>query len=75
MSVCKRGFSVRFASGLDSMSPARAGAPPAMLRGCMTGFPKKTGVPGLRRDGRGGYNLHSPPAVIHQPRAGCICLV
>ena len=44
--MCKRGFSVRFAPGLDSMSPARAGAPTAMLRGCMTGFQKKLGCRG-----------------------------
>ena len=50
-----------FGSGLDSMSPQGVGAPPAMLRGRTAGFPKKTGWPGLRRGGVGGYNLHSPP--------------
>ena len=39
------------------------------------GFPQKTGWPGLWRGGIGGYNLHSPPTVAHQPRAGCIRLV
>ena len=37
------------------------GAPPAMLRGCTADLPQKTGWPGLRRGGIGGYNLHSPP--------------
>ena len=41
--------------------PQGVGAPPAMLRGRTAGFPKKTGCPGLRRGGVGGYNLHSPP--------------
>ena len=51
--------------------------------GRTAGFPKKTGRPGLRRGGVGGYNLHSVPpnsppdcgTVAHQPRAGCIRLV
>ena len=47
LSACKRVFSVGFGPGLDSMSPARSGALPAMLRGLMAGFPKKTGWPGL----------------------------
>ena len=61
MRVCVRVFSVGFVPGLESMSPAGVGAPPAMLRGRTAGFPKKTGRPGLRRGGVGGYNLHSVP--------------
>ena len=46
-------------------------------------LPQKTGRPGLRRGGVGGYNLHSVPpnsppdcgTVAHQPREGCIRLV
>ena len=40
--------------------PQGVGVPPAMLRG-EGWLPKKTGWPGLRRGGVGGYNLHSPP--------------
>ena len=69
--------------GCTQCLPQGVGVPPAMLRGRMAGFPKKTGRPGLRRGGVGGYNLHSVPpdsppdcgTVAHQPRAGCICLV
>ena len=69
--------------GWTQCLPQGVGAPPAMLRERTAGFPKKTGRPGLRRGGVGGYNLHSVPpnsppdcgTVAHQPRAGCIRLV
>ena len=47
--------------GWTQCLPQGVGAPPAMLRGRIAGFPKKTGRPGLRRGGVGGYNLHSVP--------------
>ena len=69
--------------GWTQCLPQGVGAPLAMLRGRTAGFPKKTGRPGLRRGGVGGYNVHSVPpdsppdcgTVAHQPRAGCIRLV
>ena len=57
MRVCERVFIVGFGPGLV---PKGVGAPPAMLRGRTSGFPKKTGWPALRRAGVGGYNLQSP---------------
>ena len=78
MRVCERVFSVGFGPGLDSMSPARSrrSASPAAVTDARLASPK-TGWPGLRRGGVGGYNLHSPPppTVAHLPRAGCIRLV
>ena len=47
--------------GWTQCFPQGVGAPPAMLRGRTAGSPKKTGRPGLRRGGVGGYNLHSVP--------------
>ena len=60
--MCVKGFLV-LVLVLDWIQclPQEAVAPPAMLRGRMTGFPEKTEGPGLRRGRRGGYNLHSPP--------------
>ena len=58
MRVCVRVFSVGFGPGLDSMSPARSRRSASHAR---RSFPKKTGRPGLRRGGVGGYNLHSVP--------------
>ena len=60
VSVCKRVSSVGFGPGWTPCLPEGAGAPLAMLRGRMTGFPKKNWGPGLRRGGIGGYNLHNP---------------
>ena len=61
---------------LDWTLPQGAGAPPAMLRGRMTGFPKKNGGPGLRRGRiRWIQFAQSLLSVAHQPRAGCIRLV
>ena len=77
MRVCEKVFNVGFVV-LDSMSPARVGAPLTILQGCTTGFPKKTGWPGFQRCAIDRYNLHSctsnppPPTVAHQPRAGYI---
>ena len=83
MRVCVRVFSVGFGPGLDSMSPARSRRSASHAAGTQGWLPKKTGRPGLRRGGVGGYNLHSVPpnsppecgTVAHQPRAGCIRLV
>ena len=79
MRVCVRVFSVGFGPGLDSMSPARSRRSASHAAGTHGWLPKKTGRPGLRRGGVGGYNLHSVPpdcgTVAHQPRAGCIRLV
>ena len=69
--------------GLDSMSPARSRRSASHAAGTHGWLPQKTGRPGLRRGGVGGYNLHSVPpnsppdcgTVAHQPRAGCIRLV
>ena len=68
-------FSVGFGPGLDSMSPARSRRPASHGAGMHDWLPQKTGWPGLRRGGAGGYNLHSPPTVAHQPRVGCIRLI
>ena len=76
MRVCVGVFSVGFGPGLDSMSPARSRRFASHAAGTHGRLPQKTGRPGLRRGGVGGYNLHSvPPTVAHQPRAGCIRLV
>ena len=81
--MCVRVFSVGFGPGLDSMSPARSRRSASQAAGTHGWLPQKTGRPGLRRGGVGGYNLHSVPpssppdcgTVAHQPRAGCIRLV
>ena len=81
--MCGRVFSVGFGPGLDSMSPARSRRYTSHVAGTHGWLPQKTGRPGLRRGGVGGYNLHSVPpdsppdcgTVAHQPRAGCIRLV
>ena len=80
MRVCVRVFSVGFGPGLDSMSPARSRRSASHAAGTHGWLPQKTGRPGLRRGGVGGYNLHSVPpnsppdcgTVAHQPRAGCM---
>ena len=64
--VCVRVFSVGFGPGLDSKClPQGIDTPPAMLRGRTAGLPKKTGRPGLRRGGVGGYNLQCSPRLWH----------
>ena len=81
--MCVRVFSVGFGPGLDSMSPARSRRSASHAAGTHGWLPQKTGRPGLRRGGVGGYNLHSVPpdsppdcgTVAHQQRAGCIRLV
>ena len=81
--VCVGVLSVGLGPGLDSMSPARSRRSASHAAGTHGWLPKKTGRPGLRRGGVGGYNLHSVPpnsppdcgTVAHQPRAGCIRLV
>ena len=76
--VCVGVLSVGLGPGLDSMSPARSRRSASHAVGTHGWLPQKTGRPGLRRGGVGGYNLHSVPptvALAHQPRAGCIRLV
>ena len=77
--MCVRVFSVGLGPRLDSMSPARSRRSASHAAGTHGWLPKKTGRPGLRRGGVGGYNLHSVPpdcgTVAHQPRAGCIRFV
>ena len=81
--VCEGVLSVGLGPGLDSMSPARSRRSASHAAGTHGWLPQKTGRPGLRRGGVGGYNLHSVPpnsppdcgTVAHQPRAGCIRLV
>ena len=81
--MCVRVFSVGFGTGFDAMSPARSRRSASHAAGTHGWLPQKTGLPGLRRGGVGGYNLHSVPpdsppdcgTVAHQPRAGCIRLV
>ena len=57
--MCVRVFSVGFGPGLDSMSPARSRRSASHAAGTHGWLPQKTGRPGLRRGGVGGYNLHS----------------
>ena len=59
--MCVRVFSVGFGPGLDSMSPARSRRSASHVAGTHGWLPKKTGRPGLRRGGVGGYNLHRVP--------------
>ena len=59
--VCVGVFSVGFGPGLDSMSPARSRRSASHAAGTHGRLPQKTGRPGLRRGGVGGYNLHSVP--------------
>ena len=78
--MCVGVLSVGLGPGLDSMSPARSRRSASHAAGTHGWLPQKTGRPGLRRGGVGGYNLQcspeqSPPTVAHQPRAGCIRLV
>ena len=59
--VCVGVLSVGLGPGLDSMSPARSRRSASHAAGTHGRLPKKTGRPGLRRGGVGGYNLHSVP--------------
>ena len=75
--VCVGVLSVGLGPGLDSMSPARSRRSASHAAGTHGWLPQKTGRPGLRRGGVGGYNLHSVPpnsppdcgTVAHQPRS------
>ena len=64
MRVCVRVFSVGFGPGLDSMSPARSRRSASHAAGTHGRLPQKTGRPGLRGGGVGGYNLHSVPPTV-----------
>ena len=59
--MCVGVFSVGFGPGLDSMSAARSRRSASHAAGTHGRLPQKTGRPGLRRGGVGGYNLHSVP--------------
>ena len=59
MHVCERVFSVCFGPGLDSMPPAMSRRSASHAAGAHGWLPQKTGWPGLRRGGVGGYNLHT----------------
>ena len=59
-----RVFSVGFGPGLDSMSLARSRRSASHAAGTHGWLPQKTGRPGLRRGGVGGYNLHSVPRTV-----------
>ena len=59
--VCVGVLSVGLGPGLYSMSPARSRRSASHAAGTHGWLPQKTGRPGLRRDGVGGYNLHSVP--------------
>ena len=61
MVVCVGVLSVGLGPGLDSMSPARSRLSASHAAGTHGWLPQKTGRPGLRRGGVGGYNLHSVP--------------
>ena len=64
MRVCVGVFSVGFCPGLDSMSPARSRRSASHAAGTHGRLPQKTGRPGLRRGGVGGYNLHGVPPTV-----------
>ena len=59
--VCVGVLSVGLGPGLDSMSPARSRRSASHAAGTHGWLPQKTGRPGLRRGGVGGYNMHSVP--------------
>ena len=59
--MCVRVFSVGFGPGLDLMFSARSRCFASHAVGTHGWLPQKTGWPGLRRGGVGGYNLHSVP--------------
>ena len=59
--VCVGVLSVGLGPGLDSMSPARSRRSASHAAGTHGWLPQKTGRPGLRRGGVGGYNLQCSP--------------
>ena len=61
MWVCVGVLSVGLGPGLDSMSPARSRRSASHAAGTHGWLPPKTGRPGLRRGGVGGYNLQCSP--------------
>ena len=63
--MCVGVLSVGLGPGLDSMSPARSRRSAIHAAGTHGWLPQKTGRPGLRRGGVGGYNLHSVPPNSH----------
>ena len=72
MSVCKRVLVLVLVLDCTQCLPQGAGAPPAMLRGRMTGFQKKLGAGPPERWIQ---FEQSPTTAAHHPRAGCIRLV
>ena len=62
--MCVGVLSVGLGPGLDSMSPARSRRSASHAAGTHGRLPQKTGRPGLRRGGVGGYNLHSVPPTV-----------
>ena len=81
--VCVGVLSVGLGPGLDSMSPARSRRSASHAAGTHGWLPQKTGRPGLRRGGVGGYNLHSVPpnsppdcgTVAHQPPSSYFIII
>ena len=63
--MCVMVFSVGFGPGLDSMSPARSRRSASHAAGTHGWLPQKTGLPGLRRGGVGGYNSQCSPRLWH----------
>ena len=59
--VCVGVLSVGLGPGLGSMSPARSRRSASHAAGTHGRLPQKTGRPGLRRGGVGGYNLQCSP--------------
>ena len=71
--VCVGVLSVGLGPGLDSMSPARSRRSASHAAGTHGWLPQKTGRPGLRRGGVGGYNLYSVPQ-NSPPNCGTVAL-
>ena len=64
--MCVGVLSVGLGPGLDSMSPARSRRSASHAAGTHGWLPQKTGRPGLRRGGVGGYNLHSVRGTVFE---------